>query len=150
MKKALFTLIFSLYFGFSFSQTTGNQVKVENKELKAVGRTLPADEKNNQAETKSEPVIILHLEYNAVENNTKIDEKLVDKVETIKLVPDRTIDQEIADADAMINAIDTKIEWVKNNPEENKKAIASGWFDQMEGYRQNAQSKKDELIKLKK
>jgi hypothetical protein len=42
------------------------------------------------------------------------------------------------------------VEWVKNNSAEDAKAKANGWYDQMNGYKQNYLLQKEELNKLKK
>lgn len=46
----------------------------------------------------------------------------------------------------LIEAIDYKVEYVKSNPEENAKALNSGWFEQMERNKANALKQKAELI----
>lgn len=45
----------------------------------------------------------------------------------------------------LIKAIDYKVEYIKSNPEENAKALNSGWFEQMKRSRINAENQKIEI-----
>ncbi|HNS42781.1 MAG TPA: hypothetical protein PKN22_08485 [Taishania sp.] len=45
----------------------------------------------------------------------------------------------------LIEAIDYKVEYVKSNPEENAKALNSGWYEQMKRSRINAENRKLEI-----
>ena len=53
--------------------------------------------------------------------------------------------KEIAKIDSHLNAINTKIAYVNNNPTEKSNAIASGWFDDMELYKTKLNTQKQLL-----
>lgn len=128
----------------------------EQKEIKVVTSVKGADPKENRpgekksenhSEIKSdEPVIIQRLEYTApgytpiVPNETKVEETKVESSNT----DEETIDPVVA-IDNNIKAIDSKVEWVKNNPAEDKKAKETGWYQQMEENKKALQKKKEEL-----
>jgi hypothetical protein len=63
-----------------------------------------------------------------------------------QVVHDNTYYQnEIAKIDNHINAINTKIAYVNNDPVEKSNAIASGWFDEMELYKTKLNTQKQLL-----
>lgn len=48
--------------------------------------------------------------------------------------------------DALIQAIDGKVAFVKNDPEQNEKALASGWYDKMAATRARSVAKREVLV----
>ncbi|GAA0876350.1 hypothetical protein GCM10009118_27600 [Wandonia haliotis] len=53
----------------------------------------------------------------------------------------------IADVDSYIKAVQTKIEYVKNTPEEHAIALKEGWYEKMEKNIQKALIQREELVK---
>jgi hypothetical protein len=51
--------------------------------------------------------------------------------------------------ESVIQAIDTKVAYVKNNPIENEKALASGWYESTARQRAAWVADRDELIRRK-
>ena len=81
-------------------------------------------------------------------------ENTKEQPQRIKLYPSshensnkKTPEQEIVACEQQIEALDTKEEWIKNNPEELKKATENGWFVQAEETRQQLTKKINELKK---
>lgn len=54
-------------------------------------------------------------------------------------------EKQLVGVNDLIEAIDYKVNFVKNNPEENAKALNSGWFEQMKRSRLNAEKRKLEI-----
>jgi hypothetical protein len=55
----------------------------------------------------------------------------------------------IEHCESVIQAIDTKVAYVKNDPQENEKAIASGWYESTARQRAAWVADRDELIRRK-
>lgn len=55
----------------------------------------------------------------------------------------------IEHCESVIQAIDTKVAYVKNDPVENEKAIASGWYESTARQRAAWVADRDELIRRK-
>lgn len=51
----------------------------------------------------------------------------------------------IKEVDDYLEAINIKVNWVKNNPEEHEKAVASDWYNFMEKAKQKALEEKERL-----
>lgn len=156
MKNTIFTLVFILTSSLLFAQV--NTDKSQESKIKYIDKSNLKSDDSKKAETskpivaeETEPVIIQRLEYKSEESvqpKTEIGNET--KTENLESVPVRTIEDEIAELDIKIKAIDTKVEWVKNNSEEDTKAKANGWYNQMQDYKQNYLLQKEELNKLKK
>ena len=76
------------------------------------------------------------IEYYPIKQNKKLSSP--ERFESIKAVND------------YLEAIDIKINWVKNNPEEHEKALNSGWYELMEEAKQKAEEEKIRLSKNSK
>jgi len=156
MKNNIFTLFFILTSGFVFAQV--NTENGQRGKIKYSDKSIlkSADTKNPEVSKpvvveETEPVIIQRLEYKSEESvQPKNEIGNETKSEKLELAPVRTIEDEIAELDIKIKAIDAKVEWVKNNSAEDATAKANGWYDQMNGYKQNYLLQKEELNKLKK
>ena len=156
MKNNIFTLFFILTSGFVFAQVnTENgqrgKIKYSDKSILKSADTKKPEVSKPVVVEETEPVIIQRLEYNS-EESVQPKNEIGKETQTEKLesVPVRTIEDEIAELDIKIKAIDAKVEWVKNNSAEDAKAKANGWYDQMNGYKQNYLLQTEELNKLKK
>lgn len=55
--------------------------------------------------------------------------------------------QQLVNVNYLIQSIDSKVEYIKSSPEEDAQAKASGWYQQMENNRKDAEAKKVELAK---
>lgn len=154
MSKLLITFFFVGATILVSAQNSNEKIKVENVTLKTANpKNESPKEKviNNQEE--NEPVIIQRLEYTApgYSKNSSEESKTVNTMDAkVEPVVVRTIEDEIADVENYINAIDVKVNAIKNNPSEDKKAKESGWYDQMDGYKKNALEKKTALLNSKK
>lgn len=174
MKKLFFFLLLIFNAGLVFGQTsvdstkTNKMVLKDKSKLKAVGVKQTNDVSTNHSES-TEPVIIMHLEYNSSnEQKSEVKTEEVKKeevqaettqqsseqkqmIQNSKTEPEvKSVEEQITILDGLINAIDTKVNSVKNNPEEDKKAKANGWYDQMAKNRKDAVAKKEALINSKK
>jgi hypothetical protein len=156
MKNNIFTLFFILTSGFVFAQVntengqTG-KIKYSDKSTLKSGDTKKPEVSKPVVVEETEPVIILRLEYKSEESVQPKNETQVEtKVEQVETTPARTIEDEIAEVDKTIEAIDIKVNVIKNDKVENKKAIESGWYEQMAEYRKTAVAKKEVLINSKK
>lgn len=134
------------------SQTTSvnqnsKELKFEDKsKIKTAEKNPREKESQNSADTVSaEPVIIQRLEYKQDENIVKTDE-----VKPSVTTEEVDKQKQIATLESYINAIDTKVVAVKNNPEQHRKAKKSGWYKQMEKNRADAVTKKNALINSEK
>lgn len=68
-------------------------------------------------------------------------------VGTPKATPsDSLAGETIAHCDAVIQAIDNKVEYVKSDQEQNEKALSTGWFDKMAASRARYVARKEALI----
>ena len=156
MKNNIFTLFFILTSGFVFAQVnTENgqrgKIKYSDKSILKSADTKKPEVSKPVVVEETEPVIIQRLEYKSEESvQPKNEIGNETKTEKLELAPVRTIEDEIAELDIKIKAIDAKVEWVKNNSAEDATAKANGWYDQMNGYKQNYLLQKEELNKLKK
>jgi hypothetical protein len=156
MKNNIFTLFFILTSGFVFAQVnTENgqrgKIKYSDKSILKSADTKKPEVSKPVVVEETEPVIIQRLEYKSEESvQPKNEIGNETKTEKLELAPVRTIEDEIAELDIKIKAIDAKVEWVKNNSAEDAKAKANGWYDQMNGYKQNYLLQTEELNKLKK
>lgn len=156
MKNNIFTLFFILTSGFVFAQVnTENgqrgKIKYSDKSILKSADTKKPEVSKPLVVEETEPVIIQRLEYKSEESVQQKNEiGKENQTEKLESVPVRTIEDEIAELDIKIKAIDAKVEWVKNNSAEDAKAKANGWYDQMNGYKQNYLLQKEELNKLKK
>lgn len=84
--------------------------------------------------------------------NPEEDQKRYDEAKTIYLIkkgelpnPNDAIREEIKIVEGNINAIQTKMEHVKNDPEALKVAQDNGWFESMEGILKRLKEKKTNL-----
>lgn len=75
------------------------------------------------------------------------------KVDSAKLATKKVSNEIIVNAkdvnyyNNFINALETKREYVLNDPEEKAMADESGWFDQIDAEIKNAKAERDELLK---
>jgi len=60
--------------------------------------------------------------------------------------PDSLVNESIEHLDALIKAIDNKVEYVNSDQTMREKAQADGWFDQMAASRKRAVARKEALI----
>ncbi|MBD3637322.1 MAG: hypothetical protein HUJ25_08225 [Crocinitomicaceae bacterium] len=72
-----------------------------------------------------------------------------DSLKAVKIHND-SIDNQIDVIDQQINAIDTKWDWVMNNPEQKLIAEEEGWFDQMTINKQELLLQRQQLLDSKK
>lgn len=73
--------------------------------------------------------------------------KYVFKVDETKLAKKNSNQEKTVEYyNEYIAAIEAKVEFVKNNPKENEKALASGWYKQMNDYLKLATAKREELL----
>jgi CRISPR/Cas system CMR subunit Cmr4 (Cas7 group RAMP superfamily) len=159
MKNKILTLVLILTSGFVFAQVNTN--KNQESKIKYLDKSiLKSDTKKTETSKpivaeETEPVIIQRLEYKS-EENTSTQKEIISEdpipaeSKEKEIEPAKTIDEQIAIQDSYINALNTKIESVKNNPEQDKKAKENGWYEQMEKNKAESLRKKEELIKLKK
>lgn len=61
-------------------------------------------------------------------------------------VPDSLQGESIEHLDAMIRAIDNKVEVVNSDQSLKEKALAEGWFDKMAAYRARAVARREALL----
>jgi len=116
------------------------KVNKTTQEVKTENKTNPSTSKINkeqhlQSENNSTSTEVISTGYMTgvpEKSETKPENKLT--VETCK---------------ELINAIEKKVEWVKNNPEENKKAKESGWYKQAKKEIKKLKSQLKELEKNK-
>lgn len=67
---------------------------------------------------------------------------------TLEVQETRSVQTETAEhLEALIRAIDTKVEYVNSDQELREKALAEGWFERMAQYRAEAVAKKEALLK---
>lgn len=174
MKNNIFTLFFILTSGFVFAQVnTENgqrgKIKYSDKSILKSADTKKPEVSKPVVVEETEPVIIQRLEYkdpNTNNNNSQSLEVIPNeaKIETetenvqskqmiknSKSTPEiKTIDEQIEILDGLIEAIDSKVLEIKNNPEQDLKAKESGWYDQMAKNKKNAIEKQNNLIDSKK
>jgi hypothetical protein len=83
-------------------------------------------------------------------SNSTQDSLSIDKPTSVatqnSTVVKRNQEWTIEKLDKYIADIETKVQWVKNNPEEDKAAKASGWYNEMETNINNAKIKKAAII----
>lgn len=149
------------------SQTTSvnqnsKELKFEDKsKIKTAEKNPREKESQNSADTVSaEPVIIQRLEYkqenifqneSSQENNYSVNPVLTQKSnENTTESTKKSIEEQIIDLETYLIAIEKKVEWVKNNPEEHSKAKENGWYMQMQKSYSDALIKRDLLINSKK
>lgn len=174
MKKFFFFLLLVIQSGMLLAQTSTDSTKAsqiqfkDKSKLKAVGVKQTSNVGSEHSES-NEPVIIMHLEYNSsdaskIEVKTEEVKQVEVQTETTngsseqkqvmvnsKSEPEvKTVEEQILILDGHINAIDTKVNSVKNNPEEDKKAKKSGWYEQMAKNRKDAIAKREALINSQK
>lgn len=127
----------------SWSQEAKKIQAIENKTVKIQpNKTSYSNHDADQVSKDKEPKIILTLSSkdNSSENVTEE-----------KLTPEQIqkIDEEIKAKNSLIEAIDKKIDIVKNNPIEDKKAQETGWYAQMEESKKSALNDIEKLNALK-
>ncbi len=132
--------------GVLFAQTKveseTKSIKVEKVELKTVEKSKTnSSATEHKSATPTEPVIIQRLEYKAEDNSVQSND-----IEN----QNKEIEMKISNLDSYINAIDQKVNFVKNIPEKDQKAKESGWYDQMDKNRNEAVAEREELVKSKK
>jgi len=105
------------------------------------------------AQKKDENISNSSKKLNTLEQpktNTTQDSLSIDKTKVVttqnSTVVKRNQDWTIEKLDKYIADLETKVQWVKNNPEEDKAAKASGWYTQMETNINNAKIKKAAII----
>ena len=160
MKNNIFTLFFILTSGFVFAQVnTENgqrgKIKYSDKSILKSADTKKPEVSKPVVVEETEPVIIQRLEYKSEESSsTNKEVKIEDATPVVskekEIEPEKTIDEQIEILDLHINSIDTKVNIVKNDSEQDKIAKEKGWYKQMEQNRNNAIEKKTQLINSKK
>jgi len=156
MKNKIVTLVFILTSGFVFAQVNtekgqDGKIKYSDKSILKTGDSKKTETPKPVVAEETEPVIIQRLEYKSEENiQPKNEVKVEQKSNNPEVLPVRTIEDEISEIDRTIEAIDIKVNVIKNDKVENKKALESGWYDQMAEYRKTAVAKKEVLINSKK
>lgn len=158
MKKIVFSILFVGTSVLMFAQQKTSVVVTQVKTAETTTIKNNGQNPNNTQNTgeKQESEIILKLENNGSGSKVVYDAskdygtQTTTNTTTETTVAPRTTEDEIADLDNYIKAIDTKVEWAKNNPEEDKKAKKSGWYDQMATAKKTAEEKKQNLINSKK
>lgn len=161
MKNTLIVIILTLFSVHVFGQEKAKINVVEGKTVKSAHNKTTYSNHDSKVGTdkksSEEPVIILRLSSS---DNVVADEKKTEVIPAsnnensdkpiVKEKPVKSIDQQIQDLDTYINAIDIKVEWVKNNPEEDKMAKETGWYEKMNENRKNSLNQKEKLLKSKK
>ena len=83
-----------------------------------------------------------------------INKEVTPKTESVQLNQEQKVSSEreatVEGYDALIAAIEFKVQAVKNDPIEDAKAIESGWYDSMEKQLKAVVKSKDELIETNK
>lgn len=127
----LSNLLTFLFFLFSFIFFAQNQ-----EDTLQSARSLKTD--------KRDLVIIRNQPNKTIKSDT-----IQQSSTTTKTTPKQT-EWTVESLDKYISSLEKKIEWVKNNPAEDEKAKASGWYDQIEGFLKNARLEREKLIDKKK
>ena len=131
MKRNLITVLSLVISCAAFSQ--------EN-----VGSDVRSDEKK---ELSPKPTTVQHEAIPTKEKRVSSGSVTISKKagEPQKVHDAAYYQNEIAIIDNNINAIDQKVAWVNNNPQEKQQAEANGWFDNMEKIKQELITKKSTL-----
>ncbi len=77
-----------------------------------------------------------------VEKQLSSDEQKSKPSQVVKTNQEWTLES----LDKYILALEVKKNWVKNNPEENQKAIESGWFEKIDTSINNARLKREAIL----
>lgn len=137
MNKLLLTILLSI-----------STVCLYAQEIKSIENTQNKIKSSQSTTTTNYPVRISSSDQSSSANSVNYPVTYSIGKNGVQKVHDKAYyQQQLTAVNYLIEAIDTKVEYIKSDQTQRLEAEKNGWFKQMETNKMNAQRKKAELIK---